>query len=220
MCFNNSTPKKEVTNLYVINYEGAKIYDTPNFKSKSKKRLKNGQNIAIQDSLNRDELTINTEITLRGYWLKLVDNKGYVFSSDFTKIKPAVEKSDIITVSLLGKKLKTKTVKQREKINEKYFEVENVITTYDNATYQYIALDGCWDHIYTFDNLSFSEVYHHTMNQYIVFYGNEDNQTIEKPKFIKRNDFDFVFEGVDATIELIIRTNKDGKYETYSYDCT
>ncbi len=218
---NNATSNQATSMLYVINYEGAKIYDQPNFNAKSTSILANGSAISIKDTINADSLIIDLVIVLKGYWLELNDQKGYVFSSDLTKIQPQIKAGIIPTISLLGAIIDAKTIKEVKKIGSIIsFETENKITTYENAIYQHISSDGCWDHIYTYKHLSFNEVYHQMMNRYSGFYGSGDDLTIEKPKLIRYENEAYFYKGLEATPELMLKINDAGQFETFSYDCT
>lgn len=94
------------------------------------------------------------------------------------------------------------------------------ITSYQNGSYRYIAWNGCFDHIYTYYGLAFHEAYHQMMSCYLGAFGDENFFIVDVPTFIEKKDSQYLFEGSDATVEVILRQREDGYWETYSYDCT
>jgi hypothetical protein len=213
-------PTDPTADYFVINIKGAKVYNQPNFDTKIISTLENGKGIQQKNlqQLDDDQLKINEGVTLEGHWLMINEPvQGYIFSSDFSTIRPIVTHYLINTISLLGEQIGEIVYKDTvTKCSNFQLETQIETTTYNNAVYKYIQMDGCFDHYYYFKNLKFHEIYHQTINEYSDIYSKLDNV----PSFREVIDNQIIFDGTDATVDLILYKNPNGQYETYSYDCT
>ena len=218
-------PTDPNADYFVINLQGAKIYNQPSFNAKVLSTLENGKGIQQKylHQLQGDKLKINEGITLEGYWLMIDEpTQGYIFSTDFSKRRPLVKHYLMNIISLLGEQIGETTYSKKPcKIKNEVFEIDIETTHFKNTIYKYESFDGCFDHFYTFKDMEFHEVYHHTMNQYSDFYNIGNEIKIDSPIFKKVNgNGEVLYEGTDATIDLIFKKKTNGEYETYSYDCT
>ena len=214
--------KKSV--FYVINVLGAELYEKPSLDSKVIEKIKVGKNVIAKEIFKTggQSKKIGNDFYLAGSFIKIQKgkNKGFVFTSDLTTIKPIFREiqKGIIIPDIDGKEKNKRTKKRIVKYNNKEYEIEDEITEYENVTYTYTAFDGCFNHTYLYKNLTLSEIYHQlTVNCVVI---NETDMKIEIPRFIKKNGNEYLFEGEGATESLKIIDNKDGTFTISSYDCT
>ncbi|KOY52403.1 hypothetical protein I602_1963 [Polaribacter dokdonensis DSW-5] len=211
--------------FYVINVLGAELYEKPSLDSKVIRKIKVGEKIIAKEILKTDQSKkIGDDFYLGGSFIKIQSEsiKGFVFSSDLTKIKPLlreVQKS-IIIPDIDGKEKSKRIEKRIEKFDNKEYEIEDEITEFENVTYTYTAFNGCFDHIYVYKNLTLNEVYHQLTVNSVVINETKDGNFIEIPRFTEKKGNEYLFEGEGATQDLKIIVNKDGTFTISSYDCT
>jgi hypothetical protein len=211
--------------FYVINVLGAELYEKPLLNSKIIEKIKVGEKIIAEEILKTAQSKkIGTDFYLDGNFIKIQSEsiKGFVFSSDLTKIKPLLRevKKGIIIPDINGKEKSRRIKKRIEKFDNKEYEIKDEITEFENVTHTYTAFGGCFDQVYMYQNLTFNEVYHQLTVSNLVINTTKDGNFIEIPSFIEKNGNEYLFKGGGATEDLKIIVDKDGAFTISSYDCT
>ncbi|MCA6073809.1 hypothetical protein [Fulvivirga sedimenti] len=209
--------------FYVLNVSGADLYENSSLDSRIMGKLKVGEMIVASEILRtRHSKKIGEEFYLDGYFIKIrnEDSYKYVFSADLTKFKPVMRDvyKGILIPDINGEKINDRIVKRTEKYGDAVYELEDIITEYENVTYTYTAFDGCFDHIYAYRNLTLSEVYHLLTIHHLNI--NETELEILFPRFIEKRGNEYLFQGEGATEDLKLTENEDGSLSISSYDCT
>lgn len=180
----------------------------------------------INFELIESEIINTTQSTRSGYglkgkWLKINYNNqiGYLFNGDISDNMPPIKMINgtikIDYEQILGKKLNDKSITETVDIENKSYEVKTLIDSFENGFYSYSAFDGCFNHNYTFMNLSFIEVFHLAISKYSFKFIDE----LILPRFFEEQNGEIRFWGAgDLVGEVIIRKTKNG-WQIYSYDC-
>lgn len=199
---------------------GAKVYEKPTFESKILKVLKVGEFVITENRIKTDDqFKIGNGFSLTGDWIKLVDAKGFVFSSDLTDKNVEIGKSQYGQpyICLLGElndeKKEQKLIKTKNGDFTKYFEYKY----FDNGTYSSIAWDGCFNHKTEYKNLTLNEIYHQMISDYGGIINENEFWT---PIYLEKSEDFIKFEGEGATQDLKIEIKANGKIIVTSYDCT
>ncbi len=207
---------------YVLNIEGAFVYENPSLNSKIIDTLKVGHKISAKEILKTSEtIRIGKGFELSGDFIKVetANQKGYLFSSDLTQIKPKVQEvyKGIYIANIHGKKLNSETRNRTiEGNNSSYVSAEEFIT-YENVNYLLSSDNGCNFHSYFYKKLSLSEVYHQLRTNILII--NESENKLELPKFIKKIGRQYIFQSVGLTEGIQIRVNESGTISVSHYDC-
>jgi len=118
----------------------------------------------------------------------------------------------------LGKLTNYQEIRRKIKLNDVEYEITDELSTYEYGTYTYTPFDGCFDHTYVLQKISFNEAYHLMIEMYSSKMKTIDGLMVEKPSFIENTDGVYKFTGTEATGEIQIRV-KDNRVEIFSYDC-
>lgn len=210
------------TEWCVINMLGAIVYEKPTFKSKILTKLNVGENVMIEKIIKTDEqFKLGNGFSLTGNWVKPLDVKGFVFSSDLTdkKVKIGINKYGQKYITLLGKlidkKEEKKLIKAENGVFPKYFEYKY----YENGTYTKTSWDGCFDHMTAYKNLNLNEVYHQMVSDYGMTKTDLNRESFWIPKYQETIEKTIKFEGKGATEDLKIELKENGLIAVSSYDC-
>lgn len=211
--------------FYVINVLGAELYEKPSLNSKVLLKIKVGEKLIAKEIIKTEQSKIiGKGFSFSGNFIKIhyKSYTGYIFSSDLTKIKPSikVDYDGILVADIMGIEKGKRIEKRYEKFDGKEYEIEDEITEYENGSYTYTAFDGCFDHVYIFKNMTLNEVYHQLINLYFFAGQTENGRQIEIPKFFKKTINEYYFNSIDATQDLKLIDNQDGRFTISSYDCT
>jgi len=215
--------------LFVWNMEGTSLITDPLNPTSTIELLGYATRILIVDDQLRTkpyEKILKDSIALKGYWVmvKSGDNVGYVFDGDCSTkssfIKSTFERTIILTTRFLGAKIDFKEETRNVLIDEEEFRVIDKITTYQNGEYKF-TFDGddCFEHLHTFQSITFNEVYQLMINIHIEKYRTGDGWINGKPTLINIENGVYKFTGTEATGEIQIRV-KEETIELYSYECT
>ena len=209
--------------LCVINMLGAKVYERPTFKSKTITQLKIGENIIIENLVEtNEEMEIGNGFSLSGDWIKPIDIKGFIFSSNLTEKKVEIGKSKYGQpfINLLGKVTEKKEEKKLVKLENGEFPQYIEYKYYENGTYTYSSFGGCFDHLTEYKNLSLNDVYHQMVSDYAIISIDVNETSIRIPRILEKTDNIINFEGEGATEDLKIELKENGGIIVSSYDCT
>jgi hypothetical protein len=160
--------------------------------SKVIEKIKVGEKIIAEEILKTGQSKkMGNKFYLSGSFIKFQSEsiKGFVFSSDLTKIKPLLTEyqKGIIVPDVNGKQESKRIEKRTEKFDNKEYEIEEEIIEFENVTYTYTAFDGCFDHVYVYKNLTLNEVYHQLIVNSLVINETKDGNFIAIPSFIKKS---------------------------------
>jgi len=148
---------------------------------------------------------------------------GYVFDGDCSPVDSRMINkmghSKVLINRYLGQRTNYQEVKRTIKFDDIEYEVIDEVSTYEYGKYTYTPIDGCFDHTYILQNLSFNEAYHLMIEMYSFKLETTDGFIVEKPTFIEKSEGVYKFTGTEATGEIQIRVKEDW-IEIYSYDCT
>ncbi|GAB3659396.1 hypothetical protein GCM10028791_32820 [Echinicola sediminis] len=213
---------KAGTSVYVINYLGTELKSRPSENARTISSLVPGERLEILHSTQKSaSQKVHMQLELTGTWLevKRKDQSGYVFSGDLSDIPPSLSPNQPTTTfpQLLGKKQGTKEAKDTVELYGKNYPVSSKVTLFENATYTVSAYQDCFSHIYTFDKLSFNEVFHHMRNGHLLF--DENSGDFIAPRLIKRNETTLVFQLPDSDNEIRLVIQKNGSIDIQQFSC-
>ena len=221
---NSSKEKSDKNTFFVITIFGAKLYEKPALDSKLITRITVGEKIVAEKIIEtKQSIHIGEEFQLHGHFVK-VKNKvgsGFIHSSDLTTFRPQLEQvyDGVLIPDFKGKIIHKTTEKRIEKFNDKPFEIEEDITTYENVIHTYTDFNDCFENTYLYKYMTLHEVYHqlpvHDPNIDITSKGN----FILMPEFIEKKDNQYIFKGIGITRSMAILKNKDGQFLIASLDC-
>lgn len=212
-----SKPQKE---FRVINLLGAKVYEEPTFDSGILTELDLGETIQNDGYIEtNEEFAVGVGFSLPGIWIKPKGLNGFVFSSDLTSKKAEIgtDESGRNYVDLLGELTSEESEQKKIKTANGEFLKHFQYKYYKNASYTYVAWDGCFDHTTEYEGLNINEVYHQMISDYIILMNGE---TIIIPQFLEKSGNKLKFATEGATEELTIELRNNGTIVVSSYDCT
>ncbi|MBF8150009.1 hypothetical protein ITJ86_08890 [Winogradskyella sp. F6397] len=221
---NSSKEKSDKNTFFVINVFGAQLYDKPALDSKLIKRITVGDKIVAEHILEtKQSIHIGEGFRLHGHFIKVKHQgcSGFIHSSDLTTFRPQLEQvyDSVFIPDFKGKLIHKTTDKRIENFNNKPFEIEEDITTYEHIVHTYTDFNDCFENTYLYKDMRLHEVYHqlpvHNPKIDITSKGN----FILMPKFIEKKDNQYLFKGVGITRSVAISKNKDGLFLISSLDC-
>ena len=216
--------KRDENSYYVINIFGANLYEKPSLDSEIIKNIRVGEKIVANRILKTEQpIHIGVEFQLQGGFIEVKNQvySGFIHSSDLTRFKPQLEEIlDGIIIPDFKGKVKSKTSENKiETFNNKEYEVEVEITTYENVIHTYTDLNECLENTYLYKDMTLNEVYH----QLPVYNPNIDitskGSVILMPEFIEKKRNKYFFRGIGITRYTTIVKNLDGQYLISSLDC-
>ncbi|PZW42463.1 hypothetical protein LX95_00775 [Mesonia algae] len=216
--------KRDENSYYVINISGANLYKKPSLDSEIIENIKVGEKIVANRILKTEQpIHIGVEFQLQGGFIEVKNQvySGFIHSSDLTRFKPQLEEIlDGIIIPDFKGKVKSKTSEKKiETFNNKEYEVEVEITTYENVIHTYTDLNECLENTYLYKDMTLNEVYHqlpvHNPNIDITSKGS----VILMPEFIEKKRSKYFFSGIGITRYTTIVENLDGQYLISSLDC-
>ncbi len=216
--------KRDENSYYVINIFGANLYKKPSLDSEIIENIKVGEKIVANRILKTEQpIHIGVEFQLQGGFIEVKNQvySGFIHSSDLTRFKPQLEEIlDGIIIPDFKGKVKSKTSEKKiETFNNKAYEVEVEITTYENVIHTYTDLNECLENTYLYKDMTLNEVYHqlpvHNPNIDITSKGS----VILMPEFIEKKRNKYFFRGIGITRYTTIVKNLDGQYLISSLDC-
>lgn len=216
--------KRDENSYYVINISGANLYKKPSLDSEIIKNIRVGEKIVANRILKTEQpIHIGVEFQLQGGFIEVKNQvySGFIHSSDLTRFKPQLEEIlDGIIIPDFKGKVKSKTSEKKiETFNNKEYEVEVEITTYENVIHTYTDLNECLENTYLYKDMTLNEVYHqlpvHNPNIDITSKGS----VILMPEFIEKKRNKYFFRGIGITRYTTIVKNLDGQYLISSLDC-
>lgn len=216
--------KRDENSYYVINIFGANLYEKPSLDSEIIKNIRVGEKIVANRILKTEQpIHIGVEFQLQGGFIEVKNQvySGFIHSSDLTRFKPQLEEIlDGIIIPDFKGKVKSKTSENKiETFNNKEYEVEVEITTYENVIHTYTDLNECLENTYLYKDMTLNEVYHqlpvHNPNIDITSKGS----LILMPEFIEKKRNKYFFRGIGITRYTTIVKNLDGQYLISSLDC-
>jgi len=216
--------KRDENSYYVINIFGANLYEKPSLDSEIIENIKVGEKIVANRILKTEQpIHIGVEFQLQGGFIEVKNQvySGFIHSSDLTRFKPQLEEIlDGIIIPDFKGKVKSKTSEKKiETFNNKEYEVEVEITTYENVIHTYTDLNECLENTYLYKDMTLNEVYHqlpvHNPNIDIT----SKRSVILMPEFIEKKRNKYFFRGIGITRYTTIVENLDGQYLISSLDC-
>lgn len=205
--------------FFVINMEGAKVYEKPSFDSNPFFELKVGSKITSEHIIEtNEEMKIDSHFSLSGNWVKPVGTSGYIFSSDLTSKNVEIVKSEsgYIDVNLIGELISTKEEEKLIKTENGEYPQYLKYKYYKNATYKTSSWDGCNDYIIEYSNLSLNEVYHQMNSDYGVYL-----DEFYAPELVKRNgNFLNFYVEIGAIEDLKLEIKENDVFIVSFYACT
>lgn len=216
--------KRDENSYYVINIFGANLYEKPSLDSEIIENIKVGEKIVANRILKTEQpIHIGVEFQLQRGFIEVKNQvySGFIHSSDLTRFKPQLEEIlDGIIIPDFKGKVKSKTSEKKiETFNNKEYEVEVEITTYENVIHTYTDLNECLENTYLYKDMTLNEVYHqlpvHNPNIDITSKGS----VILMPEFIEKKRNKYFFRGIGITRYTTIVENLDGQYLISSLDC-
>jgi len=216
--------KRDENSYYVINISGANFYKKPSLDSEIIENIKVGEKIVANRILKTEQpIHIGVEFQLQGGFIEVKNQvySGFIHSSDLTRFKPQLEEIlDGIIIPDFKGKVKSKTSEKKiETFNNKEYEVEVEITTYENVIHTYTDLNECLENTYLYKYMTLNEVYHqlpvHNPNIDITSKGS----VILMPEFIEKKRNKYFFRGIGITRYTTIVENLDCQYLISSLDC-
>ncbi|MGJ8549377.1 MULTISPECIES: hypothetical protein [Winogradskyella] len=221
---NSSKEKSDKNTFFVINIFGAKLYEKPSLGSKLIKRIAVGKRIVAEKIIEtKQSLHIGEGFQLQGDFIKVKNQvcSGFIHSSDLTTFRPQLESiyDGIMIPNFKGKIIHKTTDKRIEKFNDKPFEIEEEIATYDHIIHTYTDFNDCFENTYLYKHMTLHEVYQqlpvHNPNIDITSKGN----FILMPEFIEKKDNKYIFKGIGITRSIAIIKNQDGLFLIELLDC-
>ena len=158
---NSSKEKSDKNTFFVITIFGAKLYEKPALDSKLITRITVGEKIVAEKIIEtKQSIHIGEEFQLHGHFVK-VKNKvgsGFIHSSDLTTFRPQLEQvyDGVLIPDFKGKIIHKTTEKRIEKFNDKPFEIEEDITTYENVIHTYTDFNDCFENTYLYKYICLS----------------------------------------------------------------
>ena len=220
--FSYSSAPDENAVYYVLNPQGAELFEKPELRSRPLLTLHVGGKVVAEEILKTNQSKKALEgFFLEGSFIKVTlgDKTGYMFTSDLTQIHLQVRKlrEGFWVADILGNKIRTYEKKRMENFGDRQFEIIDQITEYENGIHTYTAFDGCFNEKYSFQ-LSLSEVFFQMIIGQVVI--NETDNRIVSPEFIEKKENVYYFQGAGATEDLKIIDNGDGTLTLSFYSCT
>jgi len=221
---NSSKEISDKNTFFVINIFGAQLYEKPALDSKLIKRISVGEKIVAEHILEtKQSIHIGEGFQLHGHFIKVKHQvySGFIHSSDLTTFRPRLEQVyDGVLIPDFKGALKHKTTETRiEHYNDKPYEVEETISTYEHVVHTYADFNDGFENIYLYKYMELHEVYHqlpvHNPKIDITSKGN----FILMPEFIEKKDNQYIFKGIGITRSMAIIKNKDGQFLMSSLDC-
>ncbi|NRR92471.1 hypothetical protein HSX10_12910 [Winogradskyella undariae] len=221
---NSSKEKSDKNTFFVINVFGAQLYEKPALDSKLIKRISVGEKIVAEHILEtKQSIHISEGFQLQGDFIKVKNQvcSGFIHSSDLTTFRPQLESiyDGIMIPNFKGKIIHKTTDKRIEKFNDKPFEIEEEIATYDHIIHTYTDFNDCFENTYLYKHMTLHEVYQqlpvHNPNIDITSKGN----FILMPEFIEKKDNKYIFKGIGITRSIAIIKNQDGLFLIELLDC-
>ncbi|QXP78505.1 MULTISPECIES: hypothetical protein [Winogradskyella] len=221
---NSSKEISDKNSFFVINVFGAPLYEKPSLNSKLIKRISVGERIVAEKIIEtKQSIHIGEGFQLHGNFIKVKNQvcSGFIHSSDLTTFRPQLEPiyNGVVIPDFKGKMIHKTTDKRIETCNDKPFEIEEEIATYDHIIHTYTDFNDCFENTYLYKDMTLHEVYHqlpvHNPKIDITSKGN----FILMPKFIEKKDNQYFFKGVGITRGVAISKNKDGQFLIASLDC-
>lgn len=221
---NSSKEKSAQNTFFVINIFGAKLYEKPALDSKLIKRISVGDRIVAEKILEtKQSIHIGEGFQLHGHFIKVKHRvcSGFIHRSDLTTFRPRLEQvyDGVIIPDFKGQMIHKTTDKRIETCNDKPFEIEEEIATYDHIIHTYTDFNDCFENTYLYKHMTLHEVYHqlpvHNPNIDITSKGN----FILMPEFIEKKDNKYIFKGIGITRSIAIIKNQDGLFLISSLDC-
>lgn len=208
------------TEAYVWNIAGALVKESPTNHSRTIKKLQFGE------SVNRAHFTASTPITnsvqsllgnypIKSHWtmVEFGDQIGYIFEPNISNDKvPTIVEYGINRIDF--KKILGDKVNDTILVNKKDFEIQTEIEFYRNGSYSYTSFDGCFDHVYEFNNIEFNKALLIAMSMY----SDDFNGDLYTPQFSEEQNGSIMFWGTEATVQVIITKTEQG-WKIFSYDC-
>jgi len=150
--------KRDENSYYVINIFGANLYEKPSLDSEIIKNIRVGEKIVANRILKTEQpIHIGVEFQLQGGFIEVKNQvySGFIHSSDLTRFKPQLEEIlDGIIIPDFKGKVKSKTSENKiETFNNKEYEVEVEITTYENVIHTYTDLNECLENTYLYKDI-------------------------------------------------------------------
>ncbi|MHA7943974.1 hypothetical protein ACJOV8_012935 [Formosa sp. 3Alg 14/1] len=221
---NSSKEKSEKITFFVINIYGAQLYEKPALDSKLIKRISVGEKIVAEHILEtKQSIHIGEGFQLPGHFVEVKNQvgSGFIHSSDLTTFRPRLEPiyNGIIIPDFKGKLIHKSTDKRIEKFNDKPFEVEEDITTYENVIHTYTDFNDCFENTYLYRYMTLHEVYHQLPVHDPKIDVNSKGNFILMPEFIEKKDNQYIFKGIGITRSIAIIENEDGQFLITSLDC-
>ncbi|QWX84831.1 hypothetical protein H0I23_04095 [Cellulophaga sp. HaHaR_3_176] len=210
--------------FFVINVFGAPLYEKPSLNSKLIKRISVGEKIVAEHIIEtKQSIHIGEGFQLYGNFIKVKNQvcSGFIHSSDLTTFRPQLEPiyNGVVIPDFKGQMTRKTTDKRIETFNDKPFEIEEEITTYDHLIHTYTDFNDCFENTYLYKHMTLHEVYHqlpvHDPNIDITSKGN----FILMPEFIEKRDNQYIFKGIGITRSIAIIENQDGLFLISSLDC-
>lgn len=217
-----SQNKMHLSEWYVINKFGAKVYEQTSLKSKVVTVLKVGAVLNVESFLEtKDVYKIKDDFLLKGKWVKtkVKGINGFIFSSDLTnqKLEFKKGKDGQTDINLLGNLISEKSYKVNIKTKNGVFPKLIKVKIFKNGTVTETAWDGCFNHKTEYRKLKFNEVYHQMVNDYGVL---EDKNKFLIPVFNGKSDNVFKFSvELGATEDLKLEVKENELIVVSSYDC-
>ncbi|WP_299779059.1 hypothetical protein [uncultured Formosa sp.] len=187
-------------------------------------RITVGERIVAEKIVEtKQSIHIGEGLQLHGHFIKVRHQvcSGFIHSSDLTTFKPQLEQVyDGVLIPDLKGALKHKTTETRiEHYNNKPYEVEEIISTYEHVVHTYTDFNDGFENTYLYKHMGLNEVYHqlpvHNPKIDITSKGN----FILMPEFIEKKDNQYIFKGIGITRSMAIIKNQDGQFLMSSLDC-
>ncbi|REE08143.1 hypothetical protein DFQ09_10819 [Winogradskyella pacifica] len=221
---NSSKEKSAQNTFFVITIFGAQLYEKPSLDSKLITRITVGEKIVAEKIIEtKQSIHIGEGFQLHGHFVEVKGQgcSGFIHSSDLTTFRPQLEQvyDGVLIPDFKGKLIHKTTEKRIEKFNDKPFEIEEDITTYENVIHTYTDFVDCFENTYLYKYMTLHEVYHqlpvHDPKIDVTSKGN----FILMPEFIEKKDNQYIFKGIGITRSIAIIENKDGQFLIASLDC-
>ncbi len=221
---NSSKEKSDKNTFFVINVFGAQLYEKPTLDSKLIKRISVGEKIVAEHILEtKQSIHIGEEFQLHGHFIKIKNQgcSGFIHSSDLTTFRPQLEQVyDGVLIPDLKGALEHKTTETRiEHYNNKPYEVEDIISTYEHVVHTYTDFNDGFENIYLYKHMALHEVYHQLPVHNPKINSSSKGNFMLMPEFIEKKDNQYLFKGIGITRSNAIIENQEGQFSVVSLDC-
>jgi len=186
---------------YVWNLKGTELKEKPLIDSKTVEKFEFASKLEFE-VLESDKiegfLSEQDFFKFKGVWLYVnyKDKNGYIFSGHLSRKTPPVTEDNGVKIldlkAIFGKKIKEISLSDTTSIDSVNYRTETEITEYEHGKYSNVFMDGCFNHTYTFYEISEFEAYNLALSIYWF---------------------------ADAVMEVTITKTEEG-WTIKSYDCT